>query len=570
MPAVPDHYSTRLTGIAQSIATAGLLSHADLCHALHQAKSQNSDLLGCLVESGLLSASQLASTISAAFGLPLLNLDDYQPDQVAAAASHLDLQLIRQHRVLPLKQQGNMLLLAVSDPTSVGLDAIRFQTGLTIEVAVVECDKLQAALSNLTGEPSMQWLEPKLDSLALAVNDAPVATDDLTDAIDEAPIVRFINYTLQLAIRTRASDIHFEPYETLYRVRFRTDGMLHEISSPPVALGQRLASRLKVMAKLNIAERRLPQDGRIRIKADHAKSVDFRINTLPTLWGEKVVLRLLTANADHIELNQLGCEKEQLQTFLEALIKPQGMILVTGPTGSGKTVTLYAGLKLLNQAEVNIATVEDPIEINMVGINQVGVNAASGLSFAVALRAFLRQDPDILMVGEIRDAETAEIAVKAAQTGHRVLSTLHTNRAVATLTRLANLGISKFNIVDSVSLIIAQRLARRLCKHCKKPQQLAPKMLCDEGFQPDEVSTLRLFEATGCKHCINGYKGRIGIYEMLAMSPAMAALIMTDATSIELTRQAQVEGYKELRQAALNRVKEGLTSVAEINRVACL
>lgn len=569
MSANPGHHSTRLTGIAQSMATAGLLSHSELCHALQQAKSQNSDLLSCIIGAGLLSASKIAIAISTDFGLPLLNLDSYRPDQIAAASSQLDLQLMRQHQVLPLKQQGNMLLLAVSDPTNAGLDAIRFQTGLNIEIVVAEYDKLQTALNNLTGQTGTQYLEPKLDSPELVVNDAPIAADDLADVIDEAPIVRFINRTLQLAIRTQASDIHFEPYETLYRVRFRIDGMLHEISSPPVTLGQRLASRLKVMAKLNIAERRLPQDGRIRIKADHAKSIDFRINTLPTLWGEKVVLRLLNSNADHIELNQLGCEKEQLQAYLEALTKPQGMILVTGPTGSGKTVTLYAGLKLLNQTEVNIATVEDPIEINMVGVNQVGVNSASGLSFSVALRAFLRQDPDVLMVGEIRDAETAEIAVKAAQTGHRVLSTLHTSRAVATLTRLANLGISQFNIADSVSLIIAQRLARRLCKYCKKPQQLSPPMLCTEGFQPDEVSTLQLFEATGCKHCTNGYKGRIGIYEMLAISPAITELIMANANSIELTRQAQAEGYTELRQVALNRVKDGLTSLSEINRVAC-
>lgn len=383
----------------------------------------------------------------------------------------------------------------------------------------------------------------------------------------EDSVVVFVDRVLNKAIEAKASDIHFEPYERNYRIRFRTDGVLYEVAQPQTRLGQMLTSRLKVMAGLDIAERRLPQDGRIRLALGQHKATDFRISTLPTLWGEKAVLRLFGAIDHSLQPEDLGLETEQLQAYLNALNQPQGMILITGPTGSGKTITLYAGLNRLNRSDVNIATAEDPVEVNLPGINQLQVNNRTGLTFSVALRAFLRQDPDILMVGEIRDLETAEIAVKAAQTGHRVLSTLHTNSATETLNRLNHLGISSFNIASSCSLIVAQRLVRKLCERCKVLQNLPRQVLCAEGFQPDEIDQLQIFQAVGCADCMGGYQARTGIYETLAISPKIAQMIMAESNSLELSKQATEEGFANLRTAALNKVRAGITSLTEANRV---
>lgn len=391
-------------------------------------------------------------------------------------------------------------------------------------------------------------------------------TPGLKLGADEAPAVRFVNEMLAIAIEHRASDVHLEPFENFFRIRFRIDGVLHERARPPQALGKQLVARLKIMTKLDIAERRLPQDGRLQIQGQE-KKFDFRVNTLPTLWGEKLVLRLLNLDNLYIQIDQLGMNDQQKSLYLEALRRPQGMILVTGPTGSGKTVSLYAGLNLLNKPDINISTVEDPIEIGLAGINQVQVNVKVGLDFATTLRAFLRQDPDILMVGEIRDTQTAEIAVKAAQTGHRVLSTLHTNQAVETFSRLRNLGISNLNLATSVSLVIAQKLARRLCGHCKKLQKLPPKTLLEEGFTEQSLAELKLFEAGQCPKCMDGYKGRTGLYEILPISPELTELIMVDADVNALGRQAASEGFQTLRQCALEKVAQGITSLHEVNRV---
>jgi type IV pilus assembly protein PilB len=392
----------------------------------------------------------------------------------------------------------------------------------------------------------------------------------VTAAADETPVVRFVNKMLLDAIRTGASDIHFEPYEKVYRVRFRTDGILYEIARPPAALGARLSARLKVMSELDISERRVPQDGRIKLKLSRTKAIDFRVNTLPTLWGEKIVLRILDPSSAKMGIDQLGFEPEERERLMEALARPQGMILVTGPTGSGKTVTLYTGLNILNTTERNIATAEDPVEINLEGVNQVNVNTRVGLTFASALRAFLRQDPDVVMVGEIRDLETAEIAVKAAQTGHLVLSTLHTNSAAETLTRLRNMGVPAFNIATSVNLIIAQRLARRLCGSCKRALEVPRETLMAEGFTDEDLATgFELFHPSerGCDKCKDGYKGRVGIYEVVKVTRELARIIMEEGNSIKISEQARVHGFNDLRRAGLVKVMQGVTSLTEVNRV---
>ena len=519
--------------------------------------------------------SRARATLAAQqFGLPLLDLAAFNLDSLPR--DQFDEAWAREHRALPLAKRGANLFVAVADPANLsGLDDLRFRTGLNVEPVLVEPDALDEALGQLSDVPGHESLEGLEGDELEDFDMAALGSEDDRQTVaahpaDDTPLVRFVNRMLTDAIERGVSDIHFEPYESSYRVRFRTDGILQEISTPPVHLGKRLSARLKVMSALDISERRVPQDGRIKMRLSDNRAIDLRVNTLPTLWGEKVVLRILDPASAAMGIDALGLEAAQQALFLEALHRPQGMILVTGPTGSGKTVTLYTGLNLLNTPERNIATAEDPVEINLEGINQVNVNPKVGLDFAAALRAFLRQDPDVVMVGEIRDLDTAEIAVKAAQTGHLVLSTLHTNSAAATLTRLRNMGIPAFNLATSVDLIVAQRLARRLCAHCKVAVHLPRDALLAEGFDDGEIAGVPdLFEARpgGCKACSKGYRGRVGIYEAVRTTPALAELIMAGGNALQLAEQARNERFPDLRRSALTKVIGGVTSLAEVNRV---
>lgn len=480
--------------------------------------------------------------------------------------------LTRKSDMLPLSKRGRTMYLAVVDPTNIAaIEDFEFNAGMNAEVVVVHYDKLHKLLDKLfeNAYDSLGSAEGDWDLSAMGV----VEEDDQADIVsvtpdkEDQPIIAFINKILLDAIRKGASDLHFEPYEKSYRIRFRIDGILNEVASPPVALSTRLSARLKVMSRLDIAEKRVPQDGRIKLKLSAKKSIDFRVSTLPTLWGEKIVMRILDSDSAMLGIDVLGYEPEQKQRYLDALAQPQGMILVTGPTGSGKTVSLYTGLNILNTEETNISTAEDPVEINLPGINQVQVNPRAGLTFASALKAFLRQDPDVVMVGEIRDLETAEIAIKAAQTGHLVLSTLHTNSAPETLTRLLNMGVPAYNVASSVSLIIAQRLARRLCPKCKQAEHIPAPELLRQGFREDQLDKITIFKPVGCEHCTNGYKGRVGIYEVMPISPKMADIIMENGNSLDIALQAQQEGINNLRQSGLIKAAAGVTSLAEVNRV---
>ena len=462
--------------------------------------------------------------------------------------------------------------MAVSDPTNLqALDEIKFHTGISTETILVEEDKLVKAIDKAldSADTSMtDLLDEDLDNLDISAGDEDNAADDAMDAdIDDTPVVRFVNKVLLDAINKGASDIHIEPYEKSFRIRFRQDGVLHEVAAPPVTMATRLISRVKVMSKMDIAERRVPQDGRIKMALSKKRAIDFRVNTCPTLFGEKVVLRILDPTSAQLGIDMLGYEEEQKNLYLENLNKPYGMILVTGPTGSGKTVSLYTGLNILNTADRNISTCEDPVEINLAGINQCNMNPKAGLTFAAALRAFLRQDPDIIMVGEIRDLETAEIAIKAAQTGHMVMSTLHTNDAPQTLTRLANMGVPPYNIASSVNLIIAQRLARRLCNSCKKQVDIPREALLEEGFKDEELGDLTLYSPVGCEQCAEGYKGRVGIYQVMPVSEAIGRIIMENGNAMQLADQAKREGVADLRTSGLKKVRDGVTSLEEINRV---
>lgn len=560
----------KISGLAHRLISDKLLTAEVAERAYSQAISQRTLFVTYLVEHNILDSKQIAYAASQEFGVPLIDINVIDLDQ--APIGLVEEKLIRTHHAIPLFRRGNRLFLGVSDPTNIsGLDEIKFHTGLTTEAIVVEEDKLtkfiEAAMD--AAETSMEELmDADLDNLDISMTDEDAPSEGELD-IDDAPVVRFVNKILLDAIKAGASDIHFEPYEKSFRVRFRQDGMLNEVASPPINISPRLIARLKVMSRMNIAERRVPQDGRIKMMLSKNRSIDFRVNTCPTLYGEKVVLRILDPTSAQIGIESLGFEPEQQELFENALSKPYGMILVTGPTGSGKTVTLYTGLNILNTSDVNISTVEDPVEIQVPGINQVNTNVKTGLTFAEALRAFLRQDPDIVMVGEIRDLETAEIAVKAAQTGHLVLSTLHTNDAPQTLSRLANMGIPPYNIASSVLLIMAQRLARKLCEHCKELDELSKEALLSEGFDKQTVSKLKIYKASdeGCEHCTLGYKGRVGIFQVMPISEEMGKIIISNGTSIQLDEQAKKEGVQNLRTSGLNKVKEGITSLEEINRV---
>ena len=559
-----------LSGIARSLVKEALLSEPDAQVHYEESLKKRMPMVRYLVTNKILDSLIIAKTVSKEFGLPLFDLNS-----IASGTMPIKLvneKLIRQHHVLPLLKRGNRLFLAVSDPTCFqALDEIKFNTRLSTESIVVEDDKLTLAIDNAleAADTSMKDLmDSDLDNLQVTGGDEEERRADMdTSEIDDAPIVRFVNKILLDAIKKGASDIHVEPYEKFFRIRFRQDGILHEIANPPANLANRLSARIKVMSRMDIAERRIPQDGRIKMAISKNRSIDFRVNTCPTLYGEKVVLRILDPTSAQIGIEKLGFEPEQQESFLKAISKPYGMILVTGPTGSGKTVTLYTALNILNQPDVNISTAEDPVEITVSGINQVNVNVKTGLTFAEALRAFLRQDPDIIMVGEVRDLETAEIAVKAAQTGHLVLSTLHTNDAPQTLNRLMQMGIPAFNIASSILLIMAQRLARRLCEHCKKVENLPPEILLDAGFKEHELGTFTVYGPVGCDKCTKGYKGRVGLYQVMPISEGMNRIILEGGNQIQIAEQANREGIADLRESGLKKVKSGITSLEEIDRV---
>jgi type IV pilus assembly protein PilB len=562
-----------LTGLPRRLVQDGVISEADLMAALNAIDGKSANLVPHLVANRLGDPRQIAIAAAHEFGVPLLDLDAVDLD--LDVVKLVDEKLLLKHRILPILQRGKRLFIAVCDPTNLqALDEIKFQTTLRIEAIVVEQDKLDirvaraieavdTTMANLGDEEGFD-----LENLEVTGGEEEVAGDVSTSDVDDAPIVRFVNKVMVDAIKKGASDIHFEPYEKHFRIRLRQDGVLTEIARPPVALAMKVSARLKVMARLDIAERRIPQDGRIKLKLSKNRAIDFRVNTCPTLFGEKVVCRLLDPSSAQLGIDALGYEENQKQIYLQNLAKPYGMILVTGPTGSGKTVSLYTGLNILNTADRNISTAEDPAEINMPGVNQVNVNPKVGLTFAAALRAFLRQDPDIIMVGEIRDLETAEIAIKAAQTGHLVLSTLHTNDAPKTLTRLVDMGVKPYAIASSVSLIIAQRLSRRLCGNCKEPVDVPAEALLKEGFtKADLESGVTIFSPKGCSQCTNGYKGRVGIYQVMPCTETIGRIIMEGGNAMQIAAQAKSEGIADLRQSGLKKVKDGLTSLEEINRV---
>jgi type IV pilus assembly protein PilB len=560
----------KLGGLPARLVRDGLLSEEQARDAVAEARKARLSLVSHLVQNKIVSARAIAHAASQEFGVPLLDLDAMEPDR--AAVSLVKDKLIRQHQALPLFKRGKRLFVAVADATNLeALDEIKFHTALSVDAVLVEQDKLERGIERSleTAGTAMADLDldEDLENLSISAGDEDRSADVSEAEADDAPVVRFVNKVLLDAINKGASDIHFEPYEKAYRVRFRQDGILRQIASPPIVLAPRIAARLKVMSRMDIAERRVPQDGRIKMNLSKTRAIDFRVNTCPTLFGEKIVLRILDANSAKLGIDMLGYEEDQKQLFLDAIHKPYGMVLVTGPTGSGKTVSLYTALNILNTEDRNISTAEDPVEINLQGINQVNVNVKAGLTFPSALRAFLRQDPDIIMVGEIRDLETAEIAIKAAQTGHLVLSTLHTNDAPQTLTRLANMGVPPYNIASSVNLIIAQRLARRLCNSCKQPLNLPKEALLKEGFTEADLPDLVVYGPKGCENCADGYKGRVGIYQVMPVSDAMGRIIMEGGNSMQLADQARQEGIADLRASGLKKVKQGVTSLAELNRV---
>jgi type IV pilus assembly protein PilB len=559
-----------LSGLGRCLIQDGLISEETAETAFDESLKKKIPYVSYLVENKILSSIDIAISASRGFGVPIYDINSLDPDIIPTDI--VAEKLIRTHHALPIFKRGNRLFLAVSDPTNhQGLDEIRFNTGLASEAILVEEDKLKRIIEKvLEAQDSTmdELLDADLDNLDISVGGEESENDESKLDVDEAPVVRYINKILLDAIKQGVSDIHFEPYEYTYRIRYRQDGLLREVASPPSNLANRLSSRVKVMSRMNIAERRVPQDGRIKMQLSKTRAIDFRVNTCPTLYGEKIVLRILDPTSAQLGIEALGFEEEQRTAFLEAINKPYGMILVTGPTGSGKTVSLYTALNLLNKPEVNISTAEDPVEIQVPGINQVNTNVKTGLTFAEALRAFLRQDPDIVMVGEIRDLETAEIAVKAAQTGHLVLSTLHTNDAPQTLTRLANMGIPPFNIASSVLLIMAQRLARRLCEHCKTPDDLPREALKEEGFTDQDIATgFTIYKPVGCDLCTGGYKGRVGIFQVMPVSDTMGKIIMEGGTSLQLEEQATIEGVNNLRRSGLRKVMQGITSLQELNRV---
>ena len=562
-----------LTGLARRLVAENIVDEAQARTAQEKATKQKISLVNLLVEQKLADPTEIALVASHEFGMPLFDLSAMDIEQLAVKL--VSEELIERHHVFPLFKRGNKLFVAVSDPTNVrALDEIKFHTNLSVEPILSSEDALSRLIEqggdggggfadDLGGDDEGLEDVEFGDAGAGAEEDQGVSAS----AADETPVVKFVNKVLIDAIKRGASDIHFEPYEKKYRVRFRMDGVLRSVASPPIKMGPRLSARLKVMASLDISERRIPQDGRIKLNLSKGKAIDFRVSTCPTLFGEKIVLRVLDAAAASLGIEVLGYEEDQQKLFLDAIHKPYGMVLVTGPTGSGKTVSLYTALNILNTEERNISTAEDPVEIRLPGINQVQQNTKQGMTFAAALRSFLRQDPDIIMVGEIRDLETAEIAIKAAQTGHMVLSTLHTNDAPQTIARLMNMGIAPFNITSAVTLVIAQRLARRLCNECKKPVDIPKEALLKEGFKEEEIPSLTIYDAPGCSACNEGYKGRVGIYQVMPMTEEVQQIVLEGGNALQIAKAAERSGVSDLRASALQKVRAGITSLAEINRV---
>jgi type IV pilus assembly protein PilB len=562
---------TNLSGLPRRLVQDGIVAEEAVQEAAVAARKAKTPLVSYLVANDLADSRAIAVAASHEFGVPLLDLDAIDIELETLRA--VDQKLLNKHRVLPLLKRGQRLFLGISDPTNLqAIDDVKFQTSLRIDPVVVEEAKLQERITKALEamDTTMSSLDDDdFDLENLDVTGGDEEQDDVTkDEVDDAPVVRFVNKVLLDAIKRGASDVHFEPYEKIFRVRTRLDGVLSEVAQPPVALSNKVCARLKVMSRMDIAERRVPQDGRIKMRLSKNRAIDFRVNTCPTLFGEKIVLRILDPSSAKLGIDALGYDSEQKALYQKHLDKPYGMILVTGPTGSGKTVSLYTGLNILNTEYRNISTAEDPAEINLPGINQVNVNPKVGLTFASALKAFLRQDPDVIMVGEIRDLETAEIAIKAAQTGHLVLSTLHTNDAPKTLTRLIDMGVKPYAIATSVSLIIAQRLARKLCDNCKEVRDVPREALEKEGFEAEDLENeLTIFGPVGCKSCNDGYKGRLGIFQVMEVSETMGRIIMEGGNAIQIADQAASEGVIDLRRAGLNKVRDGLTSLEEINRV---
>jgi type IV pilus assembly protein PilB len=566
--------ASNLSGLALRLVREGYLPAADAERLQSEANAQKLPLITLLSSSKKLNSGTIAKIASEEFGVPLFDIAAL--DVASAPIKLVDEKILRKHKALPVFKRGNKLYVAVADPTNLqGVDEIKFNTGLVTEPVLVDEAKLLLAL------------EKMLDAADTTLTDFASGADDLEHLdiggddenrnkgpeseadVNDAPIVKFVNKLLLDGINRGASDIHIEPYEKFCRVRYRIDGMLHEVAQPPLALAGRLAARMKILSRLDIAERRVPQDGRIKLRISKNRSIDFRVSTLPTLFGEKVVARILDPSSASLGIEKLGYEPEQQRLFLEAIHRPYGMVLVTGPTGSGKTVSLYTAVNILNTSETNISTAEDPVEINLAGINQVNINDKAGLNFAAALKSFLRQDPDIILVGEIRDLETAEIAIKAAQTGHMVLSTLHTNDAPKTLSRLVNMGVAPFNIASAVLLIVAQRLARRLCPNCKKPVTIPKEALLKAGFKESELKDLKIYSPNpdGCESCSHGYKGRVGVYQVMPISEGISAIIMRGGNALDIEIQAKKDGIPDLRESALKKVRDGLTSLEEVERI---
>jgi len=564
--AIVEPPPSSLSGVARVLVKANKLSFKTAEELSRSARDRKVSFVSAVVAAGTVKPDELAHALASALALPLLDLNAI--DLQKLPRNVLDQKIASQYQLLVLGKRGNRLFIAAADPTDQeAAERIKFATQLSPEWVIVEYDKLMRQLE-AQGISANEMLE----SMASADFDFDVSDDetaaseaaDVSAEVEDAPVVRFLQKMLIDAINMRASDLHFEPYEYHYRVRFRIDGELREITQPPIAIKDKLASRIKVISRMDIAEKRVPQDGRMKLKFG-SKSIDFRVSTLPTLFGEKVVIRILDSSSAKLGIEALGYEKIEKDRLMQCIGRPYGMILVTGPTGSGKTVSLYTCLNILNQPGVNIATVEDPAEINLPGINQVNVNDRAGLTFAAALKSFLRQDPDIIMVGEIRDKDTAEIAIKAAQTGHLVMSTLHTNDAPATLTRLLNMGVAPFNIASSVLLITAQRLARRLCENCKKPADYPRESLLKAGFQPADLDgNWKPYRAVGCSACNNGYKGRLGLYQVMPITETIQRIILSEGTSLDIAKQAQIEGVRDLRQSGLIKVRSGMTTLEEV------
>ena len=562
--------TTSFGGLAHRLIQEELVNSTQMQTALKESQQQRVGLIPYLVDNKIAPADKIATIVSKEFGDALFDLSVLNTETIPKKI--VDEKIVRKFNALPIYRRGQRLFVAMSDPSRMdAIDAISFNARLSVETVVVEEDKLKKYIETVFADSMDNFSSFADDELNVDIEEQndPSADLDGGNSVDEAPVVKFVNKMLVDAIRMGASDLHFEPYEKSYRVRFRVDGIMQKMASPPIQLASKIAARLKVMSQMDISERRVPQDGRIKLKISQNKAIDFRVNSLPTLFGEKIVLRILDPSSAMLGIDALGYEPDQKEMFLEALHKPQGMVLITGPTGSGKTVSLYTGLNILNTEETNISTAEDPVEINLEGINQVNVNPKVGLTFASALKSFLRQDPDIVMVGEIRDLETAEIAVKAAQTGHMVLSTLHTNSAPETLTRLHNMGVASFNIATSVNLVIAQRLARRLCKNCKRPVTIPRQSLLEIGFTEADLNNSDnvIYEPVGCNECRDGYKGRLGIYEVMKITPDISRIIMENGNAIDIKDAALANGFRDLRRSGILKVLQGLTTIQEMLRV---